>query len=256
MSLRDFNEPSQPISSLHTEPAGNGAGLNSFHTIHPEERAPNNTPKIVGAVAVALMVGAAGIGLYAYSGPSSPKPVVADNNLPQPPAQAAAPVAPPPAPPAQQAADNSMPAPAPAASDNTPAPAPVKEASAKPIRHHKALSRDADTSTADNSANASSSQMASSAGQTRLNADSTGVTTQPQQQQAVTTPSATPLPAAPQPSPSDVASNNNQATQPVQSAAPAPETPTVQQPAQQQPAQQAPSPQQPEQAGAAPAPAQ
>ena len=93
MSLRDFNEPPEPMA-LHTDPAGNSAGLGSFHTTSPEDREPSNTPKIVGALAVALMVGAAGIGLYAYSGSSQPKPVVADNNLPQPPAPAAAPVAP------------------------------------------------------------------------------------------------------------------------------------------------------------------
>ena len=139
MSLRDFNEPSQPIGTLHTDPSGNSAGLDAFHTVHPEERAPNNTPKIVGALAVALMVGAAGIGLYAYSGSSAqPKPVVADNSLPQPPA-AAAPVAPPPAP-AQQA-DNS-PAPAPAtATDSTPAPAPVKQLRSS-RSHHMASNTD------------------------------------------------------------------------------------------------------------------
>jgi hypothetical protein len=201
MSLRDFNEPSQPIGTLHTDPSGNSAGLNAFHTIHPEERAPNNTPKIVGALAVALMVGAAGIGLYAYSGSSSqPKPVVADNNLPQPPAAASAPIAPPP----QQAADNS--APAPAATDNTPAPTPVKEASAKPVKHRMA-------------SNTGSTQTSSDASSVRMNADSTQASQAPAQQAAIA-PSATPLPAAPQPSPSDVASNNSQASQPVQSAAP------------------------------------
>ena len=43
--------------------AGQWCGsCDSFHTVNPEEREPNNTPKIVGAVAVALMVGAAGCG--------------------------------------------------------------------------------------------------------------------------------------------------------------------------------------------------
>ena len=91
MSLRDFNTPaSDDPTALHSEPLGNGAGLATFHTVNPEEREPSNTPKIVGAVAVALMVGAAAVGLYAYSGPST-KPVVAASSLPQ-----TAPVAPPP----------------------------------------------------------------------------------------------------------------------------------------------------------------
>jgi len=258
MSLRDFSEPSQP---LHTDPTGNGTGLGSFHTVNPEDREPSNMPQIVGALAVVLMVGAAGIGLYAYSGSSTqPKPVVADNSLPQPPAQAGAPIAPPPAPPALQA-DNT---PTPAA-DTAPVPAPTKEASVKAIRHHKVArasddSSSSSTSTADNSANANSSQMASSAAQTRMSADSTQATTQAPAHQAVTAPSsATPLPAAPQPSPSDVASNNAQATQPVQSATPTPEQGNAgqQQPAQQQPVQQTPAQQAPvEQSGAAQAPAQ
>src|SRR5215471_18223586 len=105
MSLRDFNDPSLP---LHTDAAGNGAGLGSFHTTHPEEREPSHTPQIAGAVIVALMVGAAAVGLYAYSGSSHPNPVVANNSLPQPPA-------PPPAPPAQQAAADTN------ANANTPA---------------------------------------------------------------------------------------------------------------------------------------
>lgn len=71
MSLRDFDTPlsDDPIA-LHHEPVGNGAGLSNFHTVSPEERESNNTPKIVGAVAVALMVGAAAIGFYASMGPS------------------------------------------------------------------------------------------------------------------------------------------------------------------------------------------
>src|SRR5689334_25264849 len=93
MSLRDFNAPASddPIA-LHNEPMGNGTGLSTFHTIHPEDREPNNTPKIVGAVAIALLVGVAAVGLYASWGSSSPAPVVADNSLPK-----TAPVAPPPA---------------------------------------------------------------------------------------------------------------------------------------------------------------
>src|SRR6185312_8295728 len=70
MSLRDFNNAPFPDDprALHNEPLGNSAGLESFHTIQPEDVSPNNTPKIVGAVAVALMVGVAGIALYASQG--------------------------------------------------------------------------------------------------------------------------------------------------------------------------------------------
>ena len=49
MSLHELNEQSLP---LHADPAGNGAGLSSFHTTNPEDREPNNTPKIIGALAV------------------------------------------------------------------------------------------------------------------------------------------------------------------------------------------------------------
>ena len=76
MTLRDFNAPSDDPIALHNSPSGNSAGLSNFHTVNPEDREPNNTPKIVGAVAMALMVGVAGVGLYAYSGSSSSKPVV------------------------------------------------------------------------------------------------------------------------------------------------------------------------------------
>ena len=240
MSLRDFNEPSEPVA-LHTDPSGNSAGLAGFHTTNPEEREPSNTPKIVGALAVALMVGVAGIGLYAYSGSSQQaKPVVADNSLPQP--AAAAPIAPPAAP-AQQAAntpaDTSAPAPAAATDNSTPAPAPVKEAAAKPIRHHASDSNATDSKTASNASDASS---------VRMNADSTQSTQAPAQQAAVQAPAqqaaATPLPPAPQPSPSDVASNNTQPNQGVQSAAPAPDATAQSNAAPQQPAQQAPAQQQ------------
>src|SRR6266702_3859519 len=86
MSLRDFNAPSSadPIA-LHNAPSGNGAGLNSFHTRQPEDIVPSNTPKIVGAAAVALIIGVAGAALYASAGKSAqPKPVVAASNLPAP----------------------------------------------------------------------------------------------------------------------------------------------------------------------------
>src|SRR3569833_3103641 len=61
MSLRDFNNTpasDDPIA-LHNEPLGNGGGLSTIHTTHPEEREPNRTPQIAGAVAVALLVGVA-----------------------------------------------------------------------------------------------------------------------------------------------------------------------------------------------------
>src|SRR5689334_4262946 len=117
MSLRDFNTPASddPIA-LHNEPLGNGSGLSSFHTVNVEERERSNTPQIVGAIAVALMVGAAAVGLYAYSGPST-KSVVADNTLPK-----TAPVAPPPEQTAM-APDNSTTAPAPSNAAPTPPPA-------------------------------------------------------------------------------------------------------------------------------------
>ena len=60
MSLRDFNTSSDDPIALHHAPSGNGAGLDSFHTKQPEDIAPSNMPKIVGAVAVALMIGTAG----------------------------------------------------------------------------------------------------------------------------------------------------------------------------------------------------
>ena len=69
MSLRDFNSSSEdrPIVLNH-EPMGNGAGLGAFHTVNPEDREPTHTPKIIGALAVALMVGAAGAYVYSMSG--------------------------------------------------------------------------------------------------------------------------------------------------------------------------------------------
>ena len=86
MSLRDFNAPfPDDPRALHNEPLGNSAGLETFHTKQPEDIAPNNMPKIVGAVAVALMIGGAGIALYTSAGRSmQTKPVVAANNLPRP----------------------------------------------------------------------------------------------------------------------------------------------------------------------------
>jgi hypothetical protein len=182
MSLRDFNMPSSddPIA-LHNAPLGNGAGLDSFHTVQPEDIAPNNTPKIIGALAVALMVGTAGVALYTSAGSSShPKPMVVASNLPAPPP--AAPAAMTPAP------DANMPASTPAAStDTAPAPvAPVKPVKTASVARHK---------TADASADTASSDAASA----RMAADSNKVTNQPQQHAAVATPS-----------PSDIATNKTQ----------------------------------------------
>ena len=93
MTLRDFNNtqfPDDP-TALHHGPVGNDSGLEDFHTVQPEDIEPNNTPKIVGAIAVALMVGVAGAALYASQGSSShPKQVTAA-------AAPVAPVTPPPA---------------------------------------------------------------------------------------------------------------------------------------------------------------
>jgi hypothetical protein len=67
MSLRDFNTGNESFNtgneSLHNEPLGNGSGLENFHTTNPEDREPSSLPKIVGAVAVALMLGTAGVAL-------------------------------------------------------------------------------------------------------------------------------------------------------------------------------------------------
>ncbi|HKQ09931.1 MAG TPA: hypothetical protein VJS85_01970, partial [Rhizomicrobium sp.] len=69
MSLRDFQTPySDDPAALHHMPKGNETGLESFHTVQPEDIEPNNMPKIVGAVAVALMVSAAGMAFYASQG--------------------------------------------------------------------------------------------------------------------------------------------------------------------------------------------
>jgi len=76
ISLCDFNSPSDGPITLHNSPQGNGSGLGNFHTTNPEDREPNNTPKIVGALAVALMIRAAGVGLFAYASGSSNKPMV------------------------------------------------------------------------------------------------------------------------------------------------------------------------------------
>jgi hypothetical protein len=197
MSLRDFNNApfSDDPTALHNAPSGNGAGLKSFHTTQPEDIEPNNMPKIVGAVVVALMVGVAGVALYAHSG-NQPKPVVAASN--QPPAQPASQPAPtamtPDASTTPPAAQTPAPAPAAAMTPAEKTPAPVKSASITKKKHV--------ASSASKDIASSSSSDASSAAATRMSADSSQSTVQPQQQQAVT------QPTAPQPSPSDVATNN------------------------------------------------
>jgi hypothetical protein len=188
MSLRDFNtQYSDDPIALHTSPVGNGGGLDNFHTVHPEDSETNNTPKILGALAVALMIGAAGVGTFVYSSsPSHPKAVVTASNLP-----ASLPAAP--APVAATAPDTQT-AMTPAASpEATPAPAPMRTASAKPARSH---------------ASVSSSNAASIA--------------QPQQQAVVI-----PEPVAPSPSPSDVATNNAQSAIPAAPAATASDVPAA-----------------------------
>jgi hypothetical protein len=233
MSLRDFNAPfPDDPTALHTAPLGNSAGLESFHTTQPEDVEPNNMPKIVGGVVVALMVGVAGVALYASSG-NHPKPVVAASNLP---------TAPAPAEPAQMAMATEATTPPPAAETTPPTapavtpaektPAPVKSASI--AKKHVASS--APTSSTDTSANSA-----------RVAADTSPA--QPQQQQAMT-------PPAPQPSPSDVATNN------VQSGAAVPQDATtasdIPAPQPQQPQSATPTPDQQtaQQAGQQPAAAQ
>ena len=242
MSLRDFNNapfPNDP-HALHNEPLGNGAGLDSFHTVQPEDIEPNNTPKIIGGIAVALMIGVAGIALYASSG-SHPQAVVATNTLP--PAPIAQP-APTPAPAAMAPdADTSVTPSAAAdkAADNSPAPAaPVKTASL-PKKH--SVASDTSSDAVKESPKQSASANADNAASARMAADSSQSTAQPQQQQAVSEPT------PPSPSPSDVATNNTQSGVSVpQNATTASDMAGAQQPQQQsQPQAQPPA--------AAPAPA-
>ncbi|HEX2761412.1 MAG TPA: hypothetical protein VHM27_12895 [Rhizomicrobium sp.] len=199
MSLRDFNAPTQerPITLNH-EPNGNGTGLGEFHTVHPEEIEPNNTGKIVGALAVALMVGAAGVYAYTMTGhAANPAPMQQTASLPAPP---------PVAPPAMTTPAPDSTAPDAAAPVSTPAPAPqpaMKSAEIKPVE--KPVKSAAATKEAPISDGAS----------VRMNADSQSTSTS---QQAAATP-VTPAPAqqaaipeavSPAPNPSDVANANPQ----------------------------------------------
>jgi hypothetical protein len=244
MSLRDFNTPASddPIA-LHNEPSGNGSGLSNFHTVSVEEREPNNTPKIVGAVAVALLVGVAAVGLYANSG-SSHKPIVAANTT------KTAPIAPPPQQMAMAPDSGGMSNTAPVPSAVPPAPGPQPAAtiqSSRPAAVRTASSRSARLSSSATS-EARMSAGSSQATQAPLPAQ---VTPAPEQAQA------TPLPAAPAPSPSDVASNSPAVPNNAGTAADIPQASTAPQQLQSSTPQASnAAPAQDQQSGATPAPAQ
>lgn len=249
MSLRDIygNNDDKPVV-LNTEPLGNGSGLGDFHTINPEEREPNNMPKIIGGLAVALMVGAVGAYVYSMSGTSNAMPPVKPITTAQaiPPAPATPPAATPAADTSAAPVDSSAlttPAAAPAAPVATPEP--VKSASAdKPAKTRVAKAETKSESSDTSKLGAASARMA---------ADANAPATPPAQQQAaVTSPSpasqqtaAVPEPVSPTAPSSSVASNAQ------------PAAPEVAQP--QQPVEQA-QPQQPvqgnETGAAAPAAAQ
>jgi hypothetical protein len=208
MSLRDFNNtpfPDDP-TALHHGPVGNETGLENFHTVQPEDIEPNNTPKIVGAIAVALMVGVAGVALYTSQGSSThAKQMVAAVPAPT------APVNPPPA--AAPLPDANMPASAPLAA---PEPAPVKSAATEPAAPKSAPVKSASVAKSQSASESSSASDAMSARMAAAN-DANQVSPQPQQQAAITPTApapeqqaAIPLPAGPSPSPSDLATNNTQ----------------------------------------------
>ena len=198
MSLRDFGPTEERTVILNHEPNGNGSGLGDFHTVSSEEIEPNNTGKIVGALAVALMVGTAGIYAYTMSGhAANPAPMQQTASLPAPP-PAAPPAMTTPAPdstaPDAAAAPASTPAPAPApVTKSAAAEKPVKSAAAKeaPISDGASVRMNAD------SQSTSTSQQAAT----------TPVTPAPVQQQA-----AVPEPVSPAPNPSDVANANPQSS--------------------------------------------
>src|SRR5471032_1066736 len=184
MSLRDFNSTDDRSISLQNEPLGNGSGLGTFHTVNPDDVAPSNTPKIVGALAVALIVGAVGAGVYSFSGS---KPVtMASNQSASVPAAPAPAAPPPPAPQAAMTSDAN-------ASANTPAAATPE--SAKPVK----------TKTASANRSMASASALPGGASARMAADSGQTSQQPQQQQAVI-----PQPVSPTASPSDVATTNTQ----------------------------------------------
>jgi hypothetical protein len=211
MSLRDIYSNNEPTNnsgniSLHNEPQGNGAGLDNFHTVNPEDREPNNTGKIVGALAVALMVGAAGIGLYATSGSSTTaKPMVSASNAPVLPPPSAVPT---PAP-QQDAMTTPADANTPSTSSTDAAPAPVKSADAAPAKSMEST-KAADAAPVKSTktskmakADTSTDNMAS-----QLNGDKS--------QTVVPKQTAATEPVSPTPSPNDVASNSTQSSVAVQ----------------------------------------
>ena len=195
MSLRDFQTPySDDPTALHHLPGGNETGLESFHTVQPEDIEPNNMPKIVGAIAVALMVSAAGVAFYASQGASSqPKQMIA--------AAPAAPVPVNPVPAAAPLPDANMPATTPpAAQDATADPNGLRAA---PVKTPAAHGHGAASASSAPASDAMSARMAAAAGANQAS-------TQPQQQAAIMpTPE---QPAAPSRPPSDVASNNTQSS--------------------------------------------
>jgi hypothetical protein len=181
MSLRDFNPADDRPNLLRTQPLGNGAGLGNFHTVNPEDAEPSNKPKIVGVLAVALMVGVAGVALYTRS-PSPSQPIAVANNLSAPPAalvkQAA--IAP----------DANMPVAAPAPPPIAQAKKAAKAATADPNSLRAALVK---TPAPMKTASTARSHVASGSGaaSARMAADS-NQSSQPSQQQAVTSQSVSP----------------------------------------------------------------
>jgi hypothetical protein len=197
MSLREFNATDDRPLVLQNQPSGNGAGLGNFHTVNPEDAQPSNMPKFVGVLAVALMIGTAGVALYPRStSPSQPQPIAAANNL------LARPAAP-----AQQAAitpDANIPAAAPAPSPSAQATKAAKAATADPDSLRSAMVK---THSPAKIASTAGSHVASGsrAASARAAADS-NQTSQPQQQ------AATPHVAALPPPPSEVGTTNTQSS--------------------------------------------
>lgn len=200
MSLRDIygNNNDTPVV-LNTEPLGNGSGLGDFHTINPEEREPNNMPKIIGGVAVALMIGAASGYLYLATGSSSAvpavKPITTAQNIPP------APANPTPAADTSTTTDNSaMTTPAAAPAAPVAAPAPVKTAEIKPVESKPVKTKIAKAETSSSDLGAANARMAADA-----NAPAT-----PAAQSSVMAPTQTaavPEPVSPTAPSSSVASN-------------------------------------------------
>lgn len=225
MSLRDIygtNEDTPII--LNTDPVGNGGGLGNFHTTNPEDREPNNTPKILGGLAVALMLGAAGAYVYSVSG-HQPKQIVAANSLPAPSAPVAA-AAPAPLPASDNTPAATAPAPTPAADVTKPEPKPVSV-------HQASVSKSTRT--------ASSSTSDMGAANARMQADSTPAV-QPQQQ-AVMTPVEPVSPQAPASAQASVAQPSNPEVAPQQAQSSTPQADNA-------------SPAQDQQTGATPTPVQ